>query len=179
VILFAVEFGVGQHQPHGRLLGSRLDDCGQIRTIVPRATSCDLRQQELLIQIHDDHPLQPMSPRQRFLPVMMHAPLKECADRSLRQARRIDGHAGSPWSFSARAAQPRAPSRRRRGRWLLRPDAAGSDRESCNRARSPAPAPGAIRDACPAALQLRERSSPRGAPGKGSPATAAVCIGVC
>ena len=36
VILFAVEFGVGQHQPDARLLGSRLDDGGQIRAIVPR-----------------------------------------------------------------------------------------------------------------------------------------------
>src|SRR5271166_3680498 len=36
---------------------------------------------------------------------MMHAPHKERADRSLRQARRIDGDSGSPPSFSARAAQ--------------------------------------------------------------------------
>src|SRR5271169_3868646 len=48
VIPFAVEFGVGQHQADARLLGSRFDDYGQIRTIVPRATSCNLRQQELL-----------------------------------------------------------------------------------------------------------------------------------
>ena len=75
MISFAVELGVGQHQPNARLLGSRLDHCGQIRTIVPRTTSCDLRQQELLVQIHHDHPLQPMSPRQRLLPVMMHSAL--------------------------------------------------------------------------------------------------------
>src|SRR6202165_589107 len=105
VIPLAVELGVGQDQPNACLFGSRLDDCGQIRTIVPRTTSCDLRQQELMIQIHYDHPLQPMSPRQRFLPVMMHSAHKECADRSLRQARRIDRYAGSPPSFSARAAQ--------------------------------------------------------------------------
>jgi hypothetical protein len=55
VISFAVELGVGQDQPDARLLGSRFDHCGEIRTIVPRATSCDLRQQELLIQIHPDH----------------------------------------------------------------------------------------------------------------------------
>jgi hypothetical protein len=85
VIPFAVEFGVGQHQTDARLLGSRFDYRGQIRTVVPRATSRDLRQQKLLIQIRHDHPLQPMPPRQRFLPVMMQASHKECADRSLRK----------------------------------------------------------------------------------------------
>src|SRR5271170_8492243 len=39
VIPFAVELGVGQHQSDARLLGSRFDDRGQIRTIVPRAAS--------------------------------------------------------------------------------------------------------------------------------------------
>src|ERR1700730_6210311 len=47
VIPLAVELGVGQHQPDARLLGGGFDDSGQIRTIVPRTTSCDLRQQEL------------------------------------------------------------------------------------------------------------------------------------
>jgi len=37
---------------------------------------------------------------------MMHTPHEERADRSLRQARRIDPHAGPPPSLSARAAQP-------------------------------------------------------------------------
>src|SRR5271167_4913665 len=39
VVPFAVELGIGQHQPDARLLGSRFDDGGQIRTIVPRAAS--------------------------------------------------------------------------------------------------------------------------------------------
>jgi hypothetical protein len=67
-IPLAVEFGVGQYKPNARLLGSRSDDGRQIRAIVPRATSRDLRQHKLLIQIHGDHPLQPVPPRQRFLP---------------------------------------------------------------------------------------------------------------
>jgi hypothetical protein len=104
MIPLAVELGVGQHQTNARLLGSRFDHSGQIRAIVPRATSRDLRQHKLLIQIRHDHPLQPMPPGQRFLPVMMHPPHEEGADRSLRQARRIDPHAGSS-TFSARAAQ--------------------------------------------------------------------------
>src|SRR3984893_11676863 len=62
VIPLAVEFGVGQHQPDARLLGSRFDDHWQIGTIVPWATSRDLGQQELLIQIHHDYPFQPVPP---------------------------------------------------------------------------------------------------------------------
>ncbi len=34
----------------------RLDDGEQIRTLVPGTAPCNLRQQELLIQNHDDHP---------------------------------------------------------------------------------------------------------------------------
>ena len=117
VIPLAVELGVGQHQPDARILRSGLDDRGQIRTVVPRTASRDLRQQELLIQIRHDHPLQPVPPRQRFLPVMMHAPHKERADRSLRQARGVHGHASSP------PAQRREPRSRRTvsptARWMV------------------------------------------------------------
>jgi hypothetical protein len=101
VVPLAVKLDVGQHQPDARLLGSSFDYCGQTRSNVPRASSRDLRQQKLLIQIRHDHPLQPMSPRQRFLPMMMHASHKERADRSLRQARGIDRHAGTLASPSA------------------------------------------------------------------------------
>jgi hypothetical protein len=49
------------------------------------------RQQELLIKIRRNHPLQPAPPGQRLLPVMMQAPHKERADRSLRQTCGVDG----------------------------------------------------------------------------------------
>jgi hypothetical protein len=62
VIPFAIELCVGQDQPDARLLGSRLDDRRQIRTIALRAASRDLQQQELLVQI-DHHPLKPVPPR--------------------------------------------------------------------------------------------------------------------
>jgi len=106
MIPLAVEFGVGQHQADARLLGSRFDRGGQIRAIVPRTTSRDLRQQELLIQIRHDHPFQPMSPGQWFLPVMMHPPHEKRADRSLCQARGIDRDAGSSPAFLVCPAQP-------------------------------------------------------------------------
>src|ERR1700733_10703842 len=77
MVPLAVNLGVGQHQADPCLLRSRLDDGRQIRTVVPRAASRDLREQELLIHIGHDDPLQPMSPGQRFLPVMMHPPYEE------------------------------------------------------------------------------------------------------
>ncbi len=103
VIPLAVELGVGQHQPNARLLGSRSDDHRQIRGVVPRAASRDLRQHELLIQIHCDHALQP---GQRFLPMMMHPLYDKCAHRSLRQARCVDSHTNSLATATLRTAQP-------------------------------------------------------------------------
>src|SRR5437879_8730928 len=68
VIALAVELRVRQHQPDAGLLGSCVDDGRQIRAVVPRPSPRELRQHELLIQIHGHHPLQPVPPRQRFLP---------------------------------------------------------------------------------------------------------------
>src|SRR6266478_1610564 len=106
VIALAVEFRVSQHQPDTGLLGSSFDDRRQIRTVVPRTAPRELGQHELLIQIHGDHPLQPVPPRQRFLPVMMHAPHKERARRSLRQARGVHGNASTLAFLAQRTAQP-------------------------------------------------------------------------
>ena len=113
VIPLAVELGVSQHQPGRSFLRSRFDDGGPIRAVVPGAASRALRQQELLIQIHHDHPLQPVPPRQRFLPVGMQAPHKERADRSLREACCVDGYANPPVAAASRTAQPahRLPDR--------------------------------------------------------------------
>ena len=44
-------------QPDAGLLGRGFDHRGQIRAVVPRAASCGLRQQELLIQVRHRHPL--------------------------------------------------------------------------------------------------------------------------
>lgn len=65
-----------------------------------------VRHPDLLIQIRHNHALQPVPPRQRFLPVMMHAPHKERADRSLRQARSVHSYASAPQRrAAARTAQ--------------------------------------------------------------------------
>lgn len=88
MISLAVEFGVGQNQPVARSLGSCSGE-RLIRAIFPRTVPRELRQRKLLIQIHGDDPLQPVPLGRRFLPVI-HTRYKERADRSLRQARRID-----------------------------------------------------------------------------------------
>ena len=106
MVPLTVELRIGQHQPDGSSLRRRFDDGGQIRAVVPRSASCRLRQQELLIQIGHDHPLQPMPPRQRLLAMVMQATDKKRADGSLRQTRGVHSHAGSSPAFAARAAQP-------------------------------------------------------------------------
>src|SRR6516165_5406632 len=106
VISLAVELGVGQHQADGCLLRSRFDDRGQIRTVVPGTAPRDLRQQELLIQIRHHHPLQPVPPRQRLLPMMMHPAHKKRAHRPLRQTRGVHRDARPLPSSAQRTAQP-------------------------------------------------------------------------
>lgn len=66
MISFAVEFGVGQDQADRGSLRGCFDNHRQIGTVVPRAPSCGLRQQKVLIQIRHHHPLQPLPPRQRL-----------------------------------------------------------------------------------------------------------------
>ena len=106
MIALTVELRVGQHQPDAGLLGSRFNDGRQIRAVVPRTAPRELRQHELLIQIHGHHPLQPVPPRQRFLPVMMHAPNKERAHRALRQTAGVHGDASTLPFLAQRTAQP-------------------------------------------------------------------------
>jgi len=102
----AVEFVVGQDQPDGSFLRSGSDDRRQIRTVVPGVASRDLRQQELLIQFRDDHSLQPVPPRQRFLPIIVYPSYEKSAHRSVRQARSVDGHTNSLATAMSRTAQP-------------------------------------------------------------------------
>ena len=106
MIPLAIEFGVGQHHSDARLLGSRFAQARQIRAVVPRTASRALPEQELLIQIRHDHPLQPVPPGQGFLPVMMQAPHKKRADRSWRQAGRVDGHPSPPVAPASPSAHP-------------------------------------------------------------------------
>jgi len=106
VIALAVELGVGQHQPDAGLFGSAFHDGRQIGAVVPRTVPGELRQYGLLIQIHGHHPLQLVPPRQRALPVMMHAPHKERAHRALCQTRGVHGDASTLPLLAQRTAQP-------------------------------------------------------------------------
>ena len=106
MVSLAVELGVGQHQPDAGLLGSRLHNNRQTRAVVPRATPRHLRQHALPVQVDHHDPLQPISPRQRFLPVMMQAADEEGAHRPRRQARGIDRHASPLSTATPYAGQP-------------------------------------------------------------------------
>src|SRR6266403_356292 len=105
-IALAVDLRVRQHQPDAGLLGSCVDDGRQIRAVVPRPAPRELRPHELLIQIHGHHPLQPVPPGQRFLPVMMNAPHKERAHRALRQTGGVHGDASPLPLLAQRTTQP-------------------------------------------------------------------------
>ena len=98
MISLVVEFGVSHHHFDACSLGSCSGE-RLIRAIIPRTLPRELRKRKLLIQIHGDDPLQPVPLGRRFLPVM-HALHKERANRSLRQARRIDRR--SAWLHNSR-----------------------------------------------------------------------------
>jgi hypothetical protein len=100
-----------------------------------------------------NYPLQAAPPRQRFLPTMMHAPYKEGANRSLRQARRR-------LPFSSPAAQPGIVSHRPPDQWSGRRDAPGNGTTSSSRVHWAAPSSD-IRGLLPSVLPRCERSSPR------------------
>jgi hypothetical protein len=105
VISLAVEFSVGQHQPDACSARSSFHNRWQVRAVVPRTAPGALRQQKLLVQIGGDDPLQPMSPGQRLLPVVMQSSHEERADRALRQTRRVHADTGSSLAFPGSAPQ--------------------------------------------------------------------------
>jgi hypothetical protein len=129
-IALAVELRIGQHQPDAGLLGSGFDNGRQIRAVVPRAAPRELRQYELLIPIHGHHPLQPVPPRQWFLPVMMRAPYKKCAHRALRQTGGVHGDASPLPPVAQRTTQPTHRLRQPRDRWPDRQDVAKINKAS-------------------------------------------------
>lgn len=96
---------VHQHQPDARLFRSCCDNLRHIRSVFPRTAPRELRQYELLIQIRGDHLLQPVRPRQRFLPIVVHLPQKERAHHALRLTCGVHREAGSLPPFRQRAMQ--------------------------------------------------------------------------
>jgi hypothetical protein len=115
VIPLAVELGIGQHQPDPPTPGSRFDHRRQTPAVVPWATSRSLREQQLLIQIHHDQPLQPMPPEQAAQgpPPVAVPPTHRMVNQNAPPSRRTDsGRAGSRCSTkgnSTRRVQHRLP----------------------------------------------------------------------
>jgi len=106
MVAFAVELGVGEHQADRGHVSRRLHQGRQVGTVVPRTAACALGQNELLIYIDHRQPLQPVSPGQWLLRVMVLPPDEEGADRLLRQPRRIHGHSGAPRTPATDGSQP-------------------------------------------------------------------------
>ena len=113
MISFTVEFGIGQHLTDVRVAACGSDQRGQEGAVVRRAPAGGLCQQELLIDIDDHQPLQPVPPGKRFLRVMMHPTDKERAEGPAAQTSRIHRHASTPTTgpaSTAEAASPKASS---------------------------------------------------------------------
>ena len=62
MVLFGVKFGVGQHQADWRNSVGRIHQIGQTPAIAPGCLPSALRQNDQLVQIGDDQPLQPITP---------------------------------------------------------------------------------------------------------------------
>lgn len=88
MVLLGVELGVGQHQAQGRDALGRIDQPRKAATIAPRAGAGLLGEDDLLIHIGDQQPLQPVAPTGDPARALFQAANKEGADRVVTPERR-------------------------------------------------------------------------------------------
>ncbi len=92
MIGFGIELRICQHQADGRAAGGHIQQGRQKTHVRSRSLMGPLRQQNLLLHIHDDYPLQPMTMARTALGLLFHAPDEETADGIVREARPVDRH---------------------------------------------------------------------------------------
>src|SRR5260221_3235864 len=68
-----------------------------------------LRQQNLLLHIHHNHPLQPMTMARTAIGMLFQAPYKEGADGIVGKPRAVNGHRNGSSPPSAQPSHPFAP----------------------------------------------------------------------
>src|SRR5258707_12417007 len=110
VVGFRVELCIRQHQPNGRPSCRHVQQSGQRAHVGTWPLMRPLRQQNLLLHIHHNHPLQPMTMARTAIGMLFQAPYKEGADGIVGKPRAVNGHrnGSSPASAqpSHRFAQP-------------------------------------------------------------------------
>lgn len=96
MVQFTVELAIGQHTANGDQVAGALEQGAQPGAVVGWSRFGLLRQDDLARQVHDHHPLEPVSPGEPLAAVAYPVD-KEGADRSRRQSRPIhrdDGAVG-------------------------------------------------------------------------------------
>ncbi len=88
---FGIELRIGQHQAEGRTCSGHIQQPGQRRGVATRSGMGPLRQQNLLLQIRNDQPLQPATMGRPPVCLLFDAAEEERADSVLRQPLKENG----------------------------------------------------------------------------------------
>src|SRR5690348_12078127 len=127
VIRFRVKLRIRQHQANGRAACRHIQQSRQRAHVGPWSLMGPLRQQNLLLHIHHNHPLQPVPMPWAALRMRFHAPYKEGTDGIVGEPRAVDSYGNGA---VAAASQP-APFRSTHGPRCRLPVGAESDTTWC------------------------------------------------
>jgi len=100
VIGFRVKLRIRQHHTEGSASCRRIQQSRQSARVAPRPLTGSLRQQNLLLHIHHNQPLQPRTTRPGPVRMLLQTPEEEGADGSIGEPRAVDGCRNGPASAS-------------------------------------------------------------------------------
>lgn len=92
VVGFRIKLRIRQHQADGRASCRHVQQSRQIAHVGFWSLMGPLSQQNLLLHIHHNHPLQPMPMPRIAVRMLFHAPYKESADGMVGEPRAVDGY---------------------------------------------------------------------------------------
>src|SRR3989475_7680054 len=100
VVGFGVQLRIRQHHTEGSTTRRHIEQPRQSTRVAPRPLPSPLCQQNLLLHVHDDQPLQPRTTRPGPVGMLLQAPVEEGADGSIGESRAVDGGRNGPASAS-------------------------------------------------------------------------------
>ncbi len=103
VVGFGVKLRICEHHTDRSAARRHIEQPRQSTRVAPRPLPGPLRQQNLLLHIHYNQPLQPRTTRLGPVGVLLQAPVEESADRSIGEPCAVDGRRNGPASA---ASQP-------------------------------------------------------------------------
>jgi len=104
VIGFGVKLRIRQHHANGRASCRHVQQSRQIAHVGSWPAMRPLRQQNLLLHIHHDHPLQPMAMARAAVGMLFHAPYKKGADRIIGEPGAVDSYGNGTAPASSQPA---------------------------------------------------------------------------